>query len=631
MSWKIISIITKKILLYLNPKFQLTFKNQDYIDSESGPKGLWIKFPRLHYVYNNSIYNKDALFVSPYLIWLDKYNNLDKKKITDHIKTLNQFLQTPKISVIVTVFNPNIKWLVEALDSVRSQLYTNWELCIADDCSTMPEVSNLLNNYSKLDNRIKFVIREMNGHISAASNSALALATGEWVAFLDQDDLISEDALYQIANVIIKNPTAAIIYSDEDKINDAGVRDDPHFKPDWNQDLFYSYNMISHLGVYHKPIVDDVGSFREHYEGAQDYDLALRITEKIRSDQIHHIPKVLYHWRVHPNSTAGRFGAKPYAVDAGRRALQEHFMRIGSKAQVEIDSSGFYRIRHSIPDQKPLVTIVIPSYNKGDVLKQCINSILKKTLYENYEILIIDNRSNEHKTLLYLESINQIKKVRVIRDNRPFNYSALNNYAVCEARGDILCFLNNDTEIISRCWLDEMTSHAVRPDIGAVGSKLIYPNGKIQHAGVILGINGGAGHAFKYASKLFRGYMSRLLVVQNYTAVTGACLVIEKHKFQKIGGFDEVNLPISMNDIDLCLKLVHAGYRNLWTPHALLYHKEGLSRGDDMAPINIERFNKEVSLVASRWEGYFSQDPAYSPNLTIVNENFSLAFPPRVC
>ena len=648
-----------------------------YFLSAMRPTGWWKLFPRLHYALFNSSYrdgndfgfhkkrgynneydeawylriNQDVaeavtrgdfksglehykvFGISEGRFWHRSHPRVYEKWIAGDRASLTCRASTtagPLISVLMPTYNPKKEWIIAAIESVRNQHYQNWELCVADDASSEEAGKRILSEYARKDSRIKVVFRETNGHISEASNSALAMATGDWVALMDHDDLLSPDALEQVAGCIEENPQARLIYSDEDKVDVNGEHHDPHFKPDWNQDLFYSYNMISHLGVYHKPILEAIGGFRRGYEGAQDYDLILRVMERIEADQIKHIPRVLYHWRVHPESTAGGTDVKPYAMNAGQRALQDHLQRTGSAAQVKLDSSGYYRVLHPLPKQKPLVSIVILTHNAKKLLKKCIDSILGKTDYNNYEIVIVDNRSSEPGALRYLKSLGKNAKIRLIRDECPFNYSALNNAAVSSARGDILCFLNNDIEIITEGWLSEMVSHAVRTDIGAVGAKLLYPNGKIQHAGIITGLGGVAGHAFKSYPNTSRGYMSRLMVSQNYSAVTGACLVIEREKFFSVDGFDEVNLPVAFNDVDFCLKLVQAGYRNLWTPFATLYHHESATRGDDLAPAKYEKLMEWDDFMKQRWGAALKHDPAYNPNFTLEYEDFSLAWPPRV-
>ena len=455
------------------------------------------------------------------------------------------------------------------------------------------------------------------------------MATGEWIALLDHDDLLPEHTLYEVAKAINENPTARLIYSDEDKIDSKGRRLDPYFKPDWNPDLFHSQNFICHLGVYSKPIIDEIGGFREEFEGSQDYDLALRFIEQITPDTIHHIPRVLYHWRIHPQSTSAGTEAKPYAVVAGEKALNEHFVRVGSTAVAEWAGFG-YRTRYQIPEKAPLVSIIIPTHNGVHFLRQCIASLLEKTDYSNYEILVIANRTDAPDALQYLEEVGQMSKIRVLRDNRPFNYSALNNSAVLEANGEILCFLNDDIEVISPEWLTEMVSHAIRPEIGAVGALLYYPDNTVQHAGVILGVGGVAGHAFKKFPHHHGGYMSRMQLIQNYSAVTAACLVVQKSVFEKIGGFDEVNLTVAFNDIDFCLKIAKEGYRNLWTPYAAHYHHESATRGYEDNQEKVIRFNKEIGIMRGNWGELLDNDPCYNPNLTMENEDFGLAWPTRV-
>jgi len=668
--------VTKVIKEYSYTRRSKSFDVCLYRLSAMRPTGWWKLFPRLHYALFNSSYrdgndfgfhkkrgynneydeawylriNQDVaeavsrvdfksglehykvFGISEGRFWQRSHPRVYEKWIAGHQTSETYRAPTtpgPLISVLMPTYNPKKEWLIAAIESVRNQNYQNWELCVADDASSEESCKVILCEYARKDSRIKVVFRETNGHISEASNSALALATGDWVALMDHDDLLAPDVLAQVAACIHAHSTVRMIYSDEDKIDERGVRHDPHFKPDWNQDLFYSYNMVSHLGVYHKPIVDEVGGFRRGYEGAQDYDLTLRFIEKIQVDQIKHIPKVLYHWRVHPESTAGGSDVKPYAMYAGQRALQDHFQRTGSAAQVDLDSSGYYRVHYPLPEQPPLVSIIIPTHNAYKLLKKCITSLCKKTSYRNFEIIIIDNRSDEPRACKYLNSLSKNKDIDVIRDDRPFNYSALNNKAVSSAKGDTLCFLNNDIEVVTEDWLTEMVSHAVRPEIGAVGAKLLYPDGTIQHAGIITGMGGVAGHAFKSFPGTSRGYMSRLMVSQNYSAVTGACLVIEKEKFIRVGGFDEINLPVSFNDVDLCLKLLEAGYRNFWTPHATLCHHESATRGDDFSPDKIERFTKENTFMKEKWGEILEQDPAYNPNFTLEYEDFTLAWPPR--
>lgn len=572
-----------------------------------------------------SLFNLDR---NDYHKWVNDFDTITDKVRAAMQMSSDKFENKPLISVVMPVYNPNPIWLVEAIESVRNQIYPNWELCIADDLSPDKSIRPILERYVKEDKRIKVVFRTKNGHISNATNSALEVAEGEWIALLDHDDLLSEHALFCVVDVINKKPDARMIYSDEDKINEQGVRSAPYFKCDWNLDLFYSHNMFSHLGVYHTELIRKVGGFRVGMEGSQDYDLALRCIEHIKPVQIHHIPRVLYHWRVHAESTASSSDAKPYAMIAGERAINEHFKRQNINAKAELIIYG-YRVRYALPDVLPLVSLIIPTRNGLVLLKQCIESILIKTTYTNYEIIIVDNGSDEPDTLRYLEILSKEKSIRVMRDENPFNYSALNNAAVKLARGEIIGLINNDIEVISPEWLSEMVSHALRSEIGAVGAKLFYPDDTIQHAGVLLGVNGLAAHAHKKLPRKEHGYFGRANLIQSFSAVTAACLVIRKSVYESVGGLNEVDLKIAFNDVDLCVRLLKSGFRNIWTPYSELYHHESATRGyDDDTLEKGGRFAKEVDFMSQHSLGI--PDPAYSPNLTLIHEDFSLAWPPRV-
>lgn len=564
-----------------------------------------------------------------YVAWIHRYDIMTGEICASMLEYINACARKPLISVVMPTYNSNPEWLIEAIESVLDQIYPHWELCIADDASTDEEVRKILKGYAKQDPRIKVVYRERNGHISAASNSALELATGEWIALLDHDDVLAEHALFWVVDAINRNPKLRLIYSDEDKIDEGGRRFDPYFKCDWNIDLFYSHNLITHLGVYDASLLHEIGGFRTGFEGAQDYDLALRCVEKIAAKQIHHIPRVLYHWRVHASSTAQSIDSKPYAMRAGEKALNEHFQRQGLHATAELVGIGF-RARYALPQPLPLVSLIIPTRNGLHVLRQCIESILKKTSYRNYQVLIIDNGSDDAETLQYLKQIQADARVRVIRDDRPFNYSALNNAAVKLAEGELVGLLNNDLEVISPDWLSEMVSHALRPDVGAVGACLWYPNNTLQHGGVILGIGGCAGHSHKGFPKGHCGYVGRMVLISEFSAVTGACLLTRKKLYEHLGGLNESDLPVAFNDVDFCLRLKEAGYRNVWTPYAELYHHESATRGYEDTPEKQKRFLKEGAYLKRRWGNLLLNDPAYSPNLTLFRQDFSLAWPPRV-
>lgn len=561
--------------------------------------------------------------VADYQKWISEVEGLDVEKLKNSVGKFKNF---PLISIVMPTYNSNIKWLGEVIESVRNQVYPHWELCIADDASTDIEVKILLEKYVQLDPRIKVLFREQNGHISNASNSALEMCTGDFVGLLDHDDLLSPAALYWVADAINSNPDLGMIYTDEDKIDARGTRQSPYFKSDWNLDLFYAHNMFSHFGVYRKTVLDHIGGFRVGFEGSQDYDLALRAMEVIGQDGIFHIPKVLYHWRIHQESTAGGASAKPYAMIAGERAINDHFKRMGVSGSVEFTGYG-YRPKYEIPSPEPLVSVIIPTRNGLALLKKCIDSILLKTLYKYYEIIVVDNNSDEPEILEYLAGMEKAGIIRVIQDSREFNYSALNNLAAQSAQGKVLALLNNDIEVISPEWMGEMVSHAMRPDIGAVGAKLLYPNNTIQHAGVLLGVGGIANHAHRHFPSEHPGYFSRASLVNCFSAVTAACLFVRKDLYEEAGGLDEHNLSVSFNDIDFCLRLIELGYRNVYTPYALLYHHESATRGYEDNPQKIRRFEKEISYMSQHWSKFIQHDPMYNPNLSKVREDFSLFRP----
>lgn len=566
-----------------------------------------------------------------YSEWLKRYDPdpMDDGTRMEMRRRIEAMSVKPLISIVMPTFNANTGWLRDAIESVRRQIYPRWELCIADDASPSVESRKLLQEYAARDSRIKVVFRTENGHIAAASNSALEVATGEWIALMDHDDLLSEHALFWIADCINRNPDAKLIYSDEDKIDEYGVRSAPYFKSNWNVDLFYSHNMFSHLGVFRSDLVKGIGGFRLGMQGSQDWDLVLRCMEHSSASQILHVPRVLYHWRIHAESTAHSADAKPYAAIAGEKALNEHFERQGLKAHVEYIGTG-YRVHYALPQDLPLVTLIIPTRNGVELLRQCIDSILMRTTYENYEIIVVDNGSDDPEALKYLDSFKDSVLVSVIRDDREFNFSALNNMAVAKAKGEIIGLINNDIEVISPEWLSEMVSLAIQPEIGAVGAKLWYPDHTIQHGGVVLGIGGVASHAHKGVPEGNNGYFGRAHLIQSFSAVTAACLIIKKERYLSVGGLDEVNLTVAYNDVDFCLRLCEAGYRNVWTPYAELFHHESATRGADIVPERQERFNREREYMLGRWGALLEADPAYSPNLTLDGDDFSYAWPPRV-
>ncbi|WP_250523157.1 MULTISPECIES: glycosyltransferase family 2 protein [unclassified Caballeronia] len=568
-----------------------------------------------------------------YRRWIEQHDAIDDAKRAALRQRCSTLPRQPLISVLVPTYNSDVALLRAMIESVQAQIYPHWELCIADDASTRPDVAETLKDHAARDSRIKIALRKQNGHISEASNSALALATGEFVALLDHDDILPEHALYHVAAAINAHPDARLFYSDEDKLTTDGERIAPYFKSDWNPELFLVQNLFSHLGVYETALVRQAGGFRKGFEGSQDHDLALRCVAIAGHGAVHHIPHVLYHWRIVPGSTAGAGTEKPYALTAGIRAVEEHLARTSVRGTVGQLSSdvGILRVRYAPPSPAPLVSIVIPTRDGVDLLRQCIESIFAKSTYPNFEIIVVDNGSVRPETLAYFNTLRARANVRVSRDDRPFNFSALNNAAVALSGGEFVCLLNNDIEVITPDWLEELVSIAAQPGNGAVGACLWYPNETLQHGGVVLGLGGVAGHMHYKIRRGTFGYFGRAVATQNISVVTAACLVIRKAIYEEVGGLDET-FAVAFNDVDFCIRVREAGYRNVWTPHAELYHHESATRGSDMAPEKFQRFQREVRLMESRWGDTLLRDPAYNPNLSLDTSKapFALADDPRI-
>lgn len=567
-----------------------------------------------------------------YQEWVRRHDTLgddDRRQIREHAKRLSY---QPLISIVMPVYNAEEVWLRRAIESVRAQLYERWELCIADDCSVAPHVRHVLEEYNRLgDARIKVTFRDRNGHISAASNSALTLVSGEFVALMDHDDELSEHALYMVAERLDRNPALDLLYSDEDHLDARGGRVAPHFKSAWNPDLFRSLNLISHLGVYRAELVRSAGGFREGYEGSQDYDLALRVIERTAPERIAHIPFVLYHWRETPASESVNVGVKSYARGAALRALGDHLERTSVPATAGAGLAGTNRVVYRLPAPAPSVSLIIATRDRVKLLRQTINDIIYRTDYPTPEIIVVDNRSEDRATLEYLDDLRErSEKIRVLEYDAPFNFSAINNYAAREARGEIIGLLNNDLKVISPGWLREMVSQAARPEVGAVGAKLYYENDTVQHGGIILGLGAtAAGHAHKTFPRESCGYVKRACAVQNLSAVTGACLVLRREVFERAGGMNE-ELPIAFNDVDLCLRIRRLGLLIVWTPYAELYHLESASRGTDASGENLARLRTETRYMIEKWGAVIGDDPYYNPNLTLDEEDLTVTDRPRV-
>ena len=567
---------------------------------------------------------------STYLDWI-RTNEPGPERFPALKAQVATWAHLPLVSVVMPTYNSPLKFLKEAVESVQAQIYPHWQLCIADDASTQAEVVAYLKQLAAQDPRIVLSLREKNGHISESSNTALSTAQGEWVALLDHDDRLHPLALFCVVNALQKHADANVIFSDEDKIDDNGVRFGPYFKGEYNRELMWAHNMICHLGCYKRSELVAIGGFRVGYEGAQDYDLALRVIERSAPHQIVHIPRVLYHWRAIVGSTALAADQKPYAETASRKALEEHLARMGLPATVSAspDVPSMNRVQPALPSPLPLVSILIPTRDRIELLRTCIDSLFGRSTYPHMEVIVIDNGSVEPESLQYFEQL-KTQGIRVIRDDGPFNYSALNNRAAALATGSFVCLMNNDIEITTPNWLEEMLSFAALPGVGAVGTRLWYPNDQgLQHGGVVIGIGGVAGHAHPRAPKGDAGYFGRVSLHHRLLAVTAACLLIRKSHFDKVNGLDE-KLAVAFNDVDFCLRLHQAGLACIYTPHAEMVHHESASRGDDLTGERLARFMKEVHFMTDRWQDQLKNDPFYSPNLSLEHGDFRPATHSRV-
>lgn len=568
--------------------------------------------PRTLLQYAKSFFNVLKRSGTTSDIFIDKkaYNEWREKNKED-IK-YKKFKYNPLISIIIPTYNVSRELLSECLDSVLKQSYKNFEICIADDNSTNQETIDTLKEYEKKDKRIKIVFRKENGMISVASNDALKLAHGEYVVLVDNDDTIDKDALYCFVEVLNKEKNIDIIYSDEDKMDMKGNLFEPHFKPNYSKDTFLGMNYICHLVCIRKKIIDLIGGFRKEYDGSQDYDLLLRVIE--HTDKIYHIDKVLYHWRHSPNSTSIYLGNKSYAYLAGKKALEDYFKRNKINALVlDNPTSSTYLIKYL--HDNPLISILIPMKDKVELTKKCVDSIFNKSTYKNYEIIIVNNNSCEKESFQFFEEYTKkYSNFKVIDiKTKEFNYSKINNVAVKYTSGDYLLLLNNDTEVLDPNFLDEMVGYASQKHVGCVGIKLLYKDKKVQHAGIVLGYGGIAGHVFATASSKDKGLFNRLSMPYNYSAVTAACLMIDKVKFQKVGGFDE-NLKVALNDVDLCLKVLEKGYYNVCLNHVSMYHYESRSRGYEVSKEKQERFQKESLYMTNKWKEILLKDKYFSKN-----------------
>ena len=566
-----------------------------------------------------------------YQTWASIFDTVsedDIENVNAHIRT---FSYQPGISLLLPVYNSNEKFLVQAIESVIGQLYENWELCIADDASTKPYIRDILKSYARKDSRIKVVFREENGHISAATNSALQIAHGEYCALLDHDDTLSPLALYFIVQELQEHPEADLLYSDEDKIDPDGTRFDPYFKSDWNLDLFLSHNCVSHLGVYRTAILREIGGFDEALYGSQDWDMALRFVARIGEQNIRHIPRVLYHWRYTDTSTAHSIESKPYVVNAGRKAIEAFLASRKTVAKVDDGPwAGSFRVKYSIP-RRVHATILIPTHGDYETARRCIESVLTKTSYPHYDILALNNQRYNTALTGYLNQVQNSAKVGVREYDGEFSYGPIYNYGAGESQGEVLVFMDTDIEVIEDGWLEEVVSHAIRPEIGAVGVRLLYPDHTVQHGGVVMGIGGVTGNAFQHISEWDIGHMGRAHLQQNYSAVSGACIATRRDVFDQLNGFNSVDLPMVYGDIDYCLRAQHdLGLKTLWTPFVNLIHHESVPTGIEVDEEKTNRIIKEGHFMNRQWKAVIENDPYYNPNLTLNGFNFFYAWPPRI-
>jgi GT2 family glycosyltransferase len=567
-----------------------------------------------------------------YQTWIQRYDTSDavlEAQIRDQIKAIET---PPKISLLMPVQSIPLKFLQAAIASVQSQSYDNWELCLLTDASVDPAAQAMLQALIKADSRIHLVSQPMGatsamGESPAGLNAALTQITGTYLATITSCDVLSRHALFYVEQAIAADRDVALLYTDEDRISEQGVRYAPHFKCAFNLELMLAQNRIGHLVVYRSERVKEAGGWRPGFAGAEDYDLALRLIARLQPSQIIHIPRVLYHQRTVRGMLVANTVAATQAVAAGRRAVGDYLASSGRGGSVEPcpEAPQYNRVRYPRPKKQPLVSIIIPTRDRAELLGMCLDSIFAKTTDARFEIIIVDNGSVEAATQALFQK-QPAAKVKVLRDDAPFNYSRLNNLGVRAAQGDVICLMNNDIEILTPDWIEEMLSFALQPDIGCVGARLWFPDGRLQHAGVITGLGDIAGHPHKFFPKAYPGYHGRAVLTQSFSAVTAACLMVRRQVWEQVNGLDET-LAVAFNDVDFCLRVKTAGYQNVWTPYAEMNHHESASRGNETTPEKQARYQAEIERMISRWGDVLDHDPAYNPNLTLKHDDFSLAWP----
>lgn len=556
----------------------------------------------------------------PYGPWYEAHKPTEKELEKQRSRV---FPDPVKISVIVPAYHTPELFLRQMIDSVLHQTYSNWELCIANASPDDVTMQYILKEYAEKDARIRVKDLEVNAGISENTNEALGMASGDFVGLLDHDDLLAPNALYEAALALEKDPQIDVLYSDEDKIRgEENEHFQPHFKPDFNLDLLRSNNYICHFFVARRSLIEKTGGFRPEFNGAQDYDFIFRCTDD--AGKVYHIPEILYHWRTHEASTADNPMSKMYAYEAGKRAIEEHLKRHGQTAEVSLKKNlGYYRVKYPVQGNPP-VSIIIPNKDEKDSLKLCLDSIRKKTTYSNYEIIIVENNSTTEEIFSYYRELEKEDHIHVITWNGEFNYSAINNFGVKHAKGELLLFLNNDVEVLSENWMEELVANTQRPEVGITGVRLLYPDGTVQHAGTVIGIGGIAGHMLVGLPGERSGYMNRAVTQMNYSAVTAACMMMKRSIFEKLGGFEE-KLAVAFNDVDLCLRTAADGHLIVYNPYVELRHYESRSRGAEDSEEKVRRFQSEIEFMRTRWEELLKTgDPYYNKNLSLSRWNYSL-------
>lgn len=574
-----------------------------------GPKEFWI---RLHERFEPE--------EVPYGPWYRAYIPTEE---TLETQRKQKFDYSPLISIAVPAYQTPVEFLRQMIESLIVQTYSNWELCIVNASPDNEEMQKVLAEYSAGDSRVRFCNLKENLGIAENTNRAFAMAKGEFVGLLDHDDLLAPNALYEIVKILQDHPQADALYTDEDKVTtELDEHFQPHLKPDFNLDLLRSNNYICHFFVVRKSIVEKAGGFRKEFDGAQDYDFIFRCTEN--AGEVLHVPEILYHWRTHKASTADNPASKMYAFEAGKRAIEAHLERTGTKGEVShTQDLGFYRVKYPVQG-KPLVSVIIPNKDEKETLQTCLEMLEKNTGYQNFEIIIVENNSTTDEIFRYYKELSRNRKIHLLRWGKEFNYSAINNFAVAHAKGEYLLFLNNDVKSINPDWLEEMLGVCQRPEVGGVGAKLIYPDNTIQHAGCVIGMGGIAGHMFVDMPADRTGYLHKASLLQDMSAVTAACLLMKKEVFEQAGGFTE-ELAVAFNDVDLCLKVRKNGYLIVYDPYAKLYHMESKTRGAEDSKEKVRRFQTEIEYMRCHWIDILKNgDPCYNKNLSLTKWNYSL-------